>query len=449
MTQRRSYAKPFFLDASASCGHLASRRTRLLLGLFAVGLVIPMADVPGWGISLSTPIFCLLALDLSLGREPLDWRPYRKWILLASLFWMGQFVSLAGNIFSGQLAQLAVDDWLHLLRLSYWMAVFLVTAALVSRWSLGPCVCSVLAVSLIGLASLRLVEAVSLGTWGTARALLYTPNGYGFLFSTFTPFLVWLVLSEMGWRRLFYGLGLLVTVFAIAGNGSRSSWAAVALGAFLASLLFALRQSRSFARLGSLGAAAVVPAFLAVLLVPSDLLRPVVDRFWSLDRLNEDKSYAARLVLLKKARDLFSQNPVLGIGAGRFRRADAPLEIPALLHAQREQELNRRSPHNSYAGLLAESGLLGAAPLAALLFVLARRGWLAAWRGSHQSRAWIIPVYAAFAGMSLHLTALSGLTGAAPWFVYGLVAAAIQKSNPWRRQPWRKGRPFLATADSG
>jgi O-antigen ligase len=396
-----------------------------LLGLFTVGLVIPSLDIPGWGISASTPIFCFVALDLALGQAPLDWRPYRKWILLAALFWAGQFLSIAGNVLAGSLPDLSRQDILHLIRLAYWMTVFAGTIALVSRWSLGPWLCGCLASSLIGLCSLRLMEALSLDTWGPAKALLYTPNGYGFLFSAFTPFLLWLVLTERGWRRLLYGAGLIITVFAIAGNGSRSSWVAVTLGALLVGFLFALTQSGSIARISSVAAAGVVAAFLVVPTVPEDLLQPLRDRFSSLERLDLDKSRATRVVLLKKAADLFSQNPVLGVGAGRFRSAGVPLEIPPVLHFQNEQDLNRRSAHNAYAGLLAESGVLGAAPLAALLLVLICQGWLAVWRGARNGMAWSIPVYAAFLGMSVHLGALAGLTGAVPWFVYGLVAATI------------------------
>jgi O-antigen ligase len=167
--------------------------------------------------------------------------------------------------------------------------------------------------------------------------------------------------------------------------------------------------------------------FLVVPIIPQNILGPVRDRFSSLKGLDADKSHATRLVLLKKAGDLFSQNTMLGVGAGRFRRVGTSLEIPPLLHSQNEHDLNRRSAHNAYAALLAESGLVGAVPLAAFLFALACQGWLAVWRGARKGMAWGIPVYAAFVGMSAHLAALAGLTGAAPWFIYGLVAGIIQR----------------------
>jgi O-antigen ligase len=148
-----------------------------------------------------------------------------------------------------------------------------------------------------------------------------------------------------------------------------------------------------------------------------------------LGRLDADKSGATRVVLLKKAGDLFFENPVWGVGTGRFRRASVPLEIPAVLHSQNEQGLNQRSAHNAYAGLLAESGVAGAAPFALLLLILAGQGWLAVWRSARNGMAWSIPVYAAFLAMSVHLAALAGLTGAAPWFVYGLVAGVIQRKR--------------------
>ncbi len=427
MTQRRPYTPPHTLDAGAPDALLPLRRTRVLLGLFAVTLVIPFLDIPGWGISVSTPVFCFLALDLALGQESVDWRPYRKWILLAALFWTGQFLSIAGNVLTGQLAELSGQDVLHLVRLAYWMTVFVGVVALVSQWSLGAWLCKLLGSSLIGLSLLRLAEALGLDTWGYAKALLYTPNGYGLLFSAFTPFLVWLVLTETGWRRLFYGAGLVITVLAIAGNGSRSSWVAVTLGTLLVGFLFALTQSRPIARLVPVAVAGAAIGLLAISMVPQRLSQPVRDRSSSFERLDKDKSYASRLAMLKKAGDLFSQNPILGIGAGRFRRARVALDIPPVLHSKNEQDLNQRSAHNTYAGLLAESGVAGAMPLALLLLVLVCRGWLAVWRGARKGIGWSIPVYAAFLAMSAHLGALAGLTGALPWFVYGLVAAAIQR----------------------
>jgi O-antigen ligase len=389
-----------------------------------VCLVIPVADVPGWGISLSTPIFCFLALDLALRRDDAGRRPYTKWIVLAALFWLGQFFSIAGNVLLGELSAVSLGDVLHLVRFAYWMTVFVVVTVLLSRLDLGPWLCRLLAITLAGLSALRLVEAFSLGTWGYAKAVFYTPNGYGLIFSTFTPFLLWSVLAETGWRRVWFGLGLALTVLAIAGNGSRSSWVAVTVGVLIVGFWFAASQPGALRRLMPVLLACAALCLIALSLLPAHMLQPVSDRFSTVSRLDRDKSYTTRQVLLRKTADLFLANPLLGVGTGHFRGTRTPMEIPRLLHARNEADLNRRSAHNAYGAVLAESGLAGALPLAALLSVLAWQGCCAA-RLRAPQESWVIAVYASFIAMSAHLCTVAGLTGAAPWFVYGVVAALI------------------------
>jgi O-antigen ligase len=420
-TAFHSYA-PTWAAPSASAP--VRRQRQWLLGLFAVCLVIPVADVPGWGISLSTPIFCFLALDLVSRRDAAGRRPYTKWIVLAALFWLGQFFSIAGNVLAGELSEVSPGDILHLVRFAYWMTVFVVITVLLSWLDRGPWLCRLLANALMALGALRLAEALGLGTWGYAKAVLYTPNGYGLIFSTFTPFLLWSVLAETGWRRVWFGFGLAIAVLAIAGNGSRSSWVAVTLGVLIVAFWFAASQPRALRRLMPVLLAGVALSLIALLSLPADMLRPVSDRFSTVERLDRDKSYAIRQVLLRKAADLFSANPLLGVGSGRFRATHAPMEIPRLLSFRNEADLNRRSAHNAYAAVLAESGLVGALPLAGLLYVLAWQGWRAA-RLRAPQESWAIAVYASFIAMSAHLCTVGGLTGTAPWFLYGVVAALI------------------------
>jgi O-antigen ligase len=199
---------------------------------------------------------------------------------------------------------------------------------------------------------------------------------------------------------------------------------------------FAASQPRALTRLMPVLLAGAALCLIAVSLLPAHMLQPVSDRFLTVERLDRDKSYAIRQVLLRKTADLFSANPLLGVGSGRFRGTHAPMEIPHLLPFRNEADLNRRSAHNAYAGVLAESGLAGMLPLAALLSVLAWQGWRAA-RLRAPQESWVIAVYASFIAMSIHLVyasfiamsihlcTVAGLTGTAPWFLYGVVAALI------------------------
>jgi hypothetical protein len=68
-------------------------------------------------------------------------------------------------------------------------------------------------------------------------------------------------------------------------------------------------------------------------------------------------------------------------------------------------------------------------PLAALWLALGVGGFGAALKLTLAGEGWAAPVYASLLGMSLHLWTISGLTGTAPWFVYGLAAAVIERGR--------------------
>jgi len=58
---------------------------------------------------------------------------------------------------------------------------------------------------------------------------------------------------------------------------------------------------------------------------------------------------------------------------------------------------------------------------------LALAGLPAAVNQARAGESWALPAYASFIALSLHLWTLSGLTGTLPWFVYGLIAALIDR----------------------
>jgi O-antigen ligase len=182
---------------------------------------------------------------------------------------------------------------------------------------------------------------------------------------------------------------------------------------------------RALRRLTPVLLAGAALSVMALSLLPAQVLQPVRDRFVTFEQLDRDKSYATRQILLRKTADLFSANLLLGVGTGHFRGTRAPIEIPPLLQARNAADLNRRSAHNAYAAVLAESGLVGALPLSVLLGLLAWRGWRTVCRRA-PAESWVIPVYASFIAMSVHLWTVAGITGTTPWFLYGFVAALIQ-----------------------
>jgi O-antigen ligase len=404
---------------------------RPVLLVFAAYLAVPVLEVPLLGLSLSAPLFGLVALDCLL--RPVEWRRYRKWIVPAALFWAAHLFSLTANVFQGNLTAVGADQARLLVRFGYWMLVFVITAVLVHRCGLGAGLAKALAAGALALGFLRLTEAAAFGYWGGGNPQFLSQNDYGLGFSAFTPFATWLALESRGWKRIAALGGWLALLFAVIGNGSRSSWMTVVLGLLVVGLLTAgARGARVFAGLTILLMLAAL-AVAAIWIAPPPVRDPVLERGATLGRLDRDKPFQARQLLIRKGLLLFQQNPLFGAGAGMFRESLVPLEIPRTLSYRSLDEFNRKTPHNSYLKVLAETGLLGALSLLLLLAPLAWKGLPAARALARRGETWSIPVFAGFVAMCIHFWTLSGLTGTAPWFVCGLLAAVIERDCPANR----------------
>jgi len=405
----------------------------VLFYVFALYMALPIIDVPLLGLSLSAPIFFVIALEV-LFRPRRAWlRRYRRWVLLAAALWLAIFLSaLLNGILSG-----GVDfdsDGLNIvIHYAYWLLVFVVTAYLVSEGGLGPGVSALLGWGAFLLALLRWGEVLlysNLGAWSGTHLL--TQNTYGFIFSTFAPFTFNLLVRSRGRARWLAALANIVLWGAAAVNGSRGSWVAIgaAVAVQLGLLLFVRLRS---ARLPLLVVLATVALGALVLATPNPVARAVEQRFSTFNNLQEDKSYAIRLLMNQKALRLFEENPLIGVGTARFRKESTPLVLPPVLQYAYQDFFDRRSAHNSYLGFLAECGLLGAVPYGLLLLTLTLKGGSAAFFLAKRGQYWAAGVYAGFVGMSIHMWAVNSLTNSGNWMVYGLAAALIVTAGRLRR----------------
>jgi hypothetical protein len=85
------------------------RRLKLLCALLAVFIAVPVLDVPFIGLSLSAPVLALIAMELFLRSGRASLRGAEIWMIWGSLFWAGMFLSLAGNVFQGNIEALDLD----------------------------------------------------------------------------------------------------------------------------------------------------------------------------------------------------------------------------------------------------------------------------------------------------------------------------------------------------
>lgn len=393
--------------------------------LTAVCLAIPIIDLPLLGLSLTAPLFFILAAE-AIFRPPVPWDLVnRRYIVLAILIGTGIFLSLVVNGLSSGGVAVNSDGVITVIRFSYWLFIFILTIYLVIAGNLIRELCRVLGWSVLILVLLRWGETLvygNIGAWTGTH--LMTQNSYGFLYSVFSPFLLLLIFSEKKWERVPALLANVMLWGAAAINGSRGSWIAILVGVSVFLVVLLLSQPRKF--IGAL----IFLVFAAVLSFmvfssSSKISAAVETRLNTFQNLNGEKSFLIRRLMNQKALRLFEQSPLFGVGVARFRISTTPLDIPFALSYADQTHFDVKSSHNSYLGFLAENGLVGAVPFGILLLILVFGGLRAAVGFTKQNQYWSAAVYSSFAGMSAHMWAISALTNTANWFIYGLVAAMI------------------------
>lgn len=419
--------------AGAKTGRIP-RITEMLFVWFAAYLACPVVEVPVIGLSLSAPLFYLIAVRLYTGGG-VRLRDHVPAITFAYVFWVALLSTLVVNALADSAFRVSTADLKLLLNFAYWMVVLVSTAILVSSHSRPRMLVAGLGMGIVALASVRLFEVVVYGNWGAWTGTRFmTQNEYGIQFSVFGPYALALPMLTTGWKRAASVLGLLAVWTAAVGNGSRSSWIALALGAVLFTVLSAATRRGGFVRLWrpvvALGCLAMVFALL-----PGSVVGPVVARYESMQRLDTDKSYQIRILMIQKSVRLFEQKPLFGAGIGHFGQTRVDLDRPDILMGRSLENYNQRSAHNSYAALLGEAGLAGVVPFAALLLTLALAGARAAMRLARRGEQWALVGYVSLVTMSVHLWSLSGLTSTSAWFVYGVVAGLIVRARRTRPLP--------------
>ncbi|MBU4480572.1 O-antigen ligase family protein [Patescibacteria group bacterium] len=328
---------------------------------FAVYLALPLIDVPLLGLSLSAPVFFLVALPVLL-RPTRPWfNTYRHWIILAVAIWVGIFISAMINGLVSSGVQIDSGGWISLVRFAYWLLVFVVTVYLASSQpGLLERIVWALSLGITILAIIRLGEAVfggAIGAWMSLRVL--SQNMYGLQFSMLLPVLFSLIFGRV--RRNFVVIASLAIVVAVLLNGSRSNWVASVVGIGLVLWMIFFTQGRRFRYIPALF---LLICFLALLvnLAPGDVVYAFEQRLGTFDKLEQDKSYMIRQLMVQKGIRLFAQNPLFGVGVSRWTKESIPLELPLVLQYSPQSDFDRRSAHNSYISFLAENGLAGMLP---------------------------------------------------------------------------------------
>lgn len=395
--------------------------------IFSLYLVLPLVEVPLLGLSLSAPVFFFITLFCIL-KPPQPWPPaIRKWILLAVLIWSGIVLSTLINGILKSESGMDTEAWTLLIQNAFWLLTFVITAYFASRTNILERTAKLLGWAVFALALVRLFEAFIWGAINTYESVtrFLTPNAYGFLFSTFFPFLLVPVFTIKGGNKFLMILRVLIVAFAVIINSSRSSWISVAASAVFFTLLLLFVRSHKAGLALFLLSLILVFVSLGLNLLPEQVQSAISLRASTFQNLEQDKSYVFRELMLQKGLKLFEESPIIGVGASRFRKESVVLELSGVFKLYEQSSFDRKSAHNSYVGFLAESGLIGSLPLLGLILMLAFQGLKAAVSHARREDLWALSVMASFVGMSIHMWTISALAGTVTWFAYGLVAALI------------------------
>lgn len=139
-----------------------------------------------------------------------------------------------------------------------------------------------------------------------------------------------------------------------------------------------------------------------------------------------DKPWLIRKLMVQKGLKIFEEHPFFGIGTGHFKYYWVNLEIKSRQLYMGLASYNRRSSHNAYVKTLAESGIFALLSLVSLQLLILIKGfkYIAQLKFSAE-----LFIYISFVGMSIYWYVISAITGAIPWFIFGLGMALLSKKE--------------------
>jgi putative inorganic carbon (HCO3(-)) transporter len=345
------------------------RRWPEYLAIAGVGLVVtlvPMVQgrisigpVPVDAVIITVPLAILASLPL-LWRDGLEWLDLR-WRQGPALLFM--FAALLSVLASGD----RVSSFMTFLRYASYLALAVSVAGVARhdprRRQLIWLVAGAGAITFVHAAFQWVSPTIGIGMGGLPEAVATrvfatfgNPNFYAEYLVLLFAVILYLILSEDGWRRrLAEGLLLGAAGFLLL-TYTRGSWLALVLGLIVAMGMISRRYA---GRLLAMGVALTV-------VIPGGLER-------LLSTFSMEGTASFRLRLWRIAGEAIKMNPLLGAGAGEYYSAftEAVRANPILGIGYYEY-----GAHNTFLTLIAEVGVLGGIAFTWLVFVLVRQGLL-------------------------------------------------------------------------
>lgn len=408
-------------------GELVTRYPAYLYSLFyAFGLylVLPLVDIPLLGLSISAPLFFVIAATVIFKPVKLWFKEHQGWIILSLSIWLAVALStiinemLPGGTFNRR-------GMISLLQYAYWLLVFVISGYLFRDGEIRRKISRLFAIAIFVLACLRWYEAIFQGKMGAwAGTNFMTENNYGFHFSVFSPFLYFQIFDKDRSKKWLWIVASIILLGAAAINGSRGSWVAIAIGVGFTVAGFLMTNPKKAINAMFIIVVITLVGYIIMSLSPA-ISNAVNNRFQSMMNLEEDKTYVVRKVLVRKGLTLFEESPLIGVGSARFAQERVELELPELLQYADREAIEKKSSHNSYIQFLAEFGLIGSIPFGVMLFYLFIRGLILSFKEVMEGKFEILIFFVAFIQMSVHMYVISSITGTLAWVVYGSIVGIL------------------------
>lgn len=147
------------------------------------------------------------------------------------------------------------------------------------------------------------------------------------------------------------------------------------------------------------------------------------------ETLNTDFSYLTRLAMVEKGLELFSQNPITGVGIGNFGKTKVDLDFEfegGELIAHKDEILETGvSAHNSYISILAEGGLLLFLPFIFLMLYPT----VYFFSNFNSINTYEKAIFISIIFMCIHAWFISAMLNIFGWFVLGIANSYIIHKN--------------------
>lgn len=151
--------------------------------------------------------------------------------------------------------------------------------------------------------------------------------------------------------------------------------------------------------------------------------------------LTQDKSWLTRKLMIEKGKEIVIEHPFIGVGPNNFKNYNTELNSYNLKQYKRLHSISKKtfsqqtSAHNTYLQAITEFGVTGL--LVYILFILTPliftfKKYL---RNSLKLEDLVL---ISLIGIVIHFYVIANLSGALPWFVFGLSWGLVNKN--WRNR---------------